>query len=96
MSVDLNFNISEAKDKGVVFTPVFEVRVVCTCGLPEGECECWAHAENHRDVKIGDRIETPDGSKGFSILPGLFQCKNINIDVKNWFLAHLDSAEISC
>ena len=94
MSVDLIFNRDEAINAGVKFEPVFEKQVVCTCGLPEGECECWAHAENWKDVQIGEIIKTPDGNRGFAMFPTQFQCRSINQEIKDWFILNIKSSKI--
>ena len=95
MGVDLRFCKTEALQKGVVFKPIKDVVTNHIGGFEcsMGMCECEYYSI--KEVTLGYEVLCPDGSEGFAILPELFQCREINQEIKEWFLEHLQTAEIS-
>lgn len=97
MSMDCHFNIKEAKQKGVSFTPNIVNDWSCSCFHGEGspECECAYYDHNYSDKVQGYSVECPDGSKGHALMIGLFQCRTMNQEIKEWFLNNIISARIN-
>jgi len=95
MSVDLHFSHKRAVKAGVKFTPNIEQRYFCdhNCGCFVGD-DCTTPAELTTLIS-GWLVECPDGSKGYSILSDLFQCKGINQEIKSWFLKNVEGSYLS-
>ena len=92
MSVDLMFNRAEAVKKGVKFETVMDRAFI---GDPDCE-EDWATPSMFVESPIGERVICPNGAEGFALCMEAFQCKNINQEIKEWFLENLESSRLSC
>ena len=90
MSVDLIFDSREAESKGVQFTPIFREVFI---GDATNEDEFFIK-ENFEKKVVGYNVLCPNGAEGFAIMDELFQCKNINSEIKEWFLENLKTATI--
>ena len=81
MSVDCVFKTSAARDAGVTFERVTETRID-------------EETDQLFEQTIGYKVVCPNGATGWAINQTLFQCKNINPEIKEFFLQNVKGAWI--
>lgn len=96
MAVDLHYKRLNAEKAGVIFTPNVEENYVCDegCACNRGEDYCDTETILQKFTR-GYNVECPDGSKGYAIVDGLFQCKGINQEIKAFFFTNVKGAKIT-
>jgi len=87
MSVTAHFNQQKAIKAGVEFTPVTEKRLI------EIDADWGVYKEEI--ITLGYEVVCPDGTEGFAMMANLFQCKNMNQEIKSWFLTNVPGTHIS-
>ncbi len=91
MSLSCFFRMEDAEKIGVKFTPVYQEQFLgCSCGATFEECECEYFPVNYGEILVGYKATLPRGiGEGWCIGKGLFQCRNMNQALKQFFARYV-------
>ena len=96
MGVSLHFDYNRARKANVIIEELKEPRYACppecSCNLGEDYC---SHTAEMEEVTVGYKLTTPTGVEGYSSSPECFDCRNINQELKWWFLENVKGSRLS-